>query len=210
MYEKEMVSMNDMKFPVHIVTRHLIWPRLTVYYPMVWGLENLWVQHKINCEIYNLVFKMIIDQEYFTRPKTEITATYDLKTNERGILSLALSNYAFWGGAHGVTILKSLTFDVETGKSYELKDLFKPDSDYVKKISDICRIQIKERDIPIINEFHGIRPDQDYYIADKCLVVYFQQAELTPYAYGFLYFPISVYEIEDIIDMDGPLGEMLG
>ena len=61
----------------------------------------------------------------------------------------------------------------------------------------------------MINEFTTIRPEQDYYIADKALVIYFQLYELTPYAYGFPYFPISVYEIQDIIDENGPLGRML-
>lgn len=208
---KEMVSMNNnMKFPVHVATMRLIWPRLTVYYPQVFCLHNLWVQQRINNKIFNLVYKMIVEQGYFENPKTEITGTYEIKTNERGILSLALSNYAFSGGAQGLTILKSLTMDVETGKSYELKDLFKPDSDYVKKLSEIVYEQIKARDIQLIEKFPGIQPDQDYYIADKSLVISYQECEITPCYYGSLYFPISVYEIEDIIDEEGPLGRMIG
>jgi len=124
-------------------------------------------------------------------------------------LSLALINYAFSGGAHGLTIMRSLTFDVVSGKSYQLKELFKKDSDYVKVLSEIVGVQIKERDLPLLEEYNGIKPDQDYYIADKCLVLYYQLYELVPYAYGFPYFPISVYEIQDIIDEDGPLGRMI-
>ncbi|HHY20883.1 MAG TPA: DUF3298 domain-containing protein [Bacilli bacterium] len=70
-------------------------------------------------------------------------------------------------------------------------------------------IQIKQRDIFLLNGFTVIRPDQDFYIADKALVIYFQLYEITPYAYGFPMFPISVYEIQDIIDENGPLGRML-
>jgi hypothetical protein len=33
--------------------------------------------------------------------------------------------------------------------------------------------------------------------------------EIAAYVYGILYFPISVYEIQDIITEDGPLGKML-
>jgi hypothetical protein len=58
--------------------------------------------------------------------------------------------------------------------------------------------------------FKGISPEQDYYIADKALVLFFQLYELTAYAYGFPYFPISIYDLQTIIDEQGPLGKMFG
>lgn len=199
----------DKRFPVYISTMKLTMPRLEVYYPVVSGLNNINVQKKINSNILNLVYQMIKDQGYYENPQTTITGYYEIKTNERGILSIVLTNYAFSGGAHGLTIMKSLTFDVETGKLYSLKDLFKDGSNYVDVLSEIIEEQIEERDIPLIIEFDKIKPDQDFYIADKALVIYFQLYELAPYVYGFPQFPISVYEIQDIIKEDGPLGEML-
>lgn len=196
-------------FPVCINTMKITMPGVDVYYPAVYGLRNGCIQRRINNEIMNLAYKMIKEQGYYENPNTTITGYYEIKTNERGILSLVLNNYAFSGGAHGMTIMESLTFNVETGKSYSLKNLFKKDSDYVNILSDIIKEQIDERDIPVIEEFDKISPDQCYYIADKALVVYFQLYELAPYAYGFPQFPISVYEIEDIIKEDGPLGKML-
>lgn len=199
----------DTRFPACIITMKLFMPRLEVYYPAVSGLGNVNVEKRINETILNLVYKMIRDQGYYENPETTISAYYEIKTNERGILSLTLSNYAFSGGAHGLTIMKSLTFDVTTGKLYSLEDLFKKDSNYVDVLSEIIKLQIKERQIPLITEFNKIKPDQDFYIADKALVIYFQLYELAPYAYGFPQFPISVYEIEDIVLEDGPLGRMM-
>jgi hypothetical protein len=68
--------------------------------------------------------------------------------------------------------------------------------------------QIVERKIQLITDFTVIKPNQDYYIADKSLVIYFQLYEITPYVYGFPMFPISVYDIQNIIDEMGPLGRM--
>jgi hypothetical protein len=107
-----------------------------------------------------------------------------------------------------MTIIKGLTFDTKNGDAYELEDLFKPESDYVKVLSDIVAQQIKDRGIELLGEFTGIRPDQDFYIADKSLVLFFQLYEITPYYMGLQYFPISVYQIQDIIDQEGPLGIM--
>lgn len=72
----------------------------------------------------------------------------------------------------------------------------------------MIREQIKERDIPLINEFTAIRPNQDFYVADKTIVIYFQLYELTPYVYGFPMFPVSLYELQEIIDEKGPLGRL--
>ena len=125
------------------------------------------------------------------------------------MLSLSLIVYSFSGGAHGITVIKSLSFDVMSGKKYEIGDLFRRNSNYIMRLSDIIKEQIAQRKIPLLNPFISIVPDQDFYIADKCLVVYFQLYELTAYVYGFTYFPNSVYEIQNIIDENGPLGKML-
>ena len=201
---------NLVKLPVQIKTVHLISHRLDSFYPVIGGLSDKEVQKRINSTIIRTVYALMQEQGYFENEATTVTASYEIKNNQRGILSLSLINYAFSGGAHGLTLIRSLTFNTETGRVYQLKDLFKPDADYVLRLSELVAEQIKERDIPILGEFTGIRPDQDFYIADKSLVLYFQLYEITPYVYGFPYFPISIYDIQDIIDEEGPLGIMLG
>ncbi|HLQ97707.1 MAG TPA: RsiV family protein [Candidatus Dormibacteraeota bacterium] len=198
---------------VSIITRVYQQQGVMIYYPEVFGLENLHVQQTINYSIVQLA-QQLINQQYQQQDVdhfAEMIGTYEIKTNERGILSLTLSNYAIAPQhANGLTITKSLTFDVKTGKTYQLKSLFKPGSDYVDVLSSIVRRQIEERDIPIINGFSQISPDQDFYIADKSLVLYFQPIEITPHYFGSPMFPISVYELADIIDEEGPLGRMMG
>lgn len=195
--------------PVQVNSIHMVKPNLDVYYPRVEGLTNIGTQGKINGTILDTVNKLIIKQGYYENPKTEITGSYELKANERQILSLSIINYAFSGGAHGITYVKSITTNTESGKMYELKDLFKPGIDYVKKLSEIVKMQINERKIDLLDEFKGIRPDQDYFVADSVLVIYFQLYEIAAYAYGFVQFPIPIYEIQDIIDENGPLGAMM-
>lgn len=191
--------------PVSIETRTLIQPRLNVMYPVVTGMGQIEIQNRINETILATVCRLIQDQGYYDNPMTEITGSYELKTNERGVLSLSLINYAFAGGAHGSTLVKSLTVDTTTGHFYTLAELFKPGSNYRHKLSGIIRRQIQKRDIPLLTPFKGIRPDQDYYLADKALVIYFQQYELTAYAYGFPCFPITLYQIPNLIPENGIL-----
>lgn len=197
--------------PVSIQTMVIEQQGMTIYYPQVIGLQNENVQQSINQTIVQLM-QYLIQQQYQQQSAdhfTEMLSTFEIKTNERNILSLSLTNYAFaYQHAHGLTLMKSLTFDTETGKQYKLKDLFKPDSNYVDVLSSIVQKQINHRDLQLLDKFSHISPDQDFYIADKSLVLYFQLYQITPYYIGFPMFPISVFELQDIIDENGPLGKM--
>ena len=82
------------------------------------------------------------------------------------VSSLYLTVYSFTGGAHGLTITKSLTFDVNDWEAICTKELFKPDSNYVKVLSDMIEKKIVEWDVPLLEDFTEIRTDQDFYIAD--------------------------------------------
>jgi hypothetical protein len=195
------------QFPAGIQTGSIISPGITIYYPQLIGMQNLNVQEQINQAIIKMVYYMQQEQNKVqTGTNMQVTGHYEIKTNERGILSLILSNYAYSQPmAHGFTVVKSLTFDINTGKQYNLPDLFKPGSDYVAVLSRFINEQIKQRDLPLLNGFTSIKPNQDYYLADKSLVVYFQLYEITPYYVGFPMFPISNYQLLSIAAPNGPL-----
>ncbi|MFD2045534.1 DUF3298 domain-containing protein [Ornithinibacillus salinisoli] len=181
-----------------------------VYFPQVYAMNNQGLQRYINQSIADQT-QQLIDQQVGNMPSTveEMLGTYEIKNNQRNVLSLSLSNYTYhYRAAHGMTFIKSLTFDLEKEKHDKLQDLFKPGSDYVKRLSTLIDQQIKQRNIQLLDDFTSIRPDQDFYIADKTLVIYFQLYEITPYVFGFPMFPISVYDIQDIIAEDGPLARM--
>jgi hypothetical protein len=181
-----------------------------VIYPQVAKLQNQGLERYMNQAIVHQT-QELINMATGDMPSTvvEMLGYYEIKNNQRDVLCLTLSNYSYHDkAAHGMTYLKSLTFDLRKQRLCELKDLFKPGSDYANRLSSIIHEQIKQRDIGLIESFTVIKPNQDYYIADKVLVIYFQLYEITPYAFGFPMFPISLYKIQDIIDENGPLGRM--
>lgn len=181
-----------------------------VYYPQVAIKQNYVWENKINHAITQNVYELITLQvENVPSPIEEMLGLYEIKNNQRQVLSLSLSNYTYYQhAAHGMTYIQSLTFDLEKESICKLEDLFKPGSDYVQEISAIVKTQIQQRDIPLLNGFSEIKVNQDFYIADKALVIYFQLYEISPYVVGFSMFPISVFDLVAIIDENGPLGRM--
>ncbi|TGV31356.1 DUF3298/DUF4163 domain-containing protein [Mesorhizobium sp. M00.F.Ca.ET.186.01.1.1] len=194
--------------PATVLTRTINRPNTTIYYPQLAGLANQQAEKDINRAILQTVQGLIHEQQRVQVPgNTQMQGSFEIKTNERGIFSVTLSNYAYTPQmAHGMTFLGSVTANTQTGKLYTLRDLFKPGSDYVTVLSENIKRQIKERDIPTLGNFTTIKPDQDFYLADKSIVIYFQLYEITPYYVGFPMFPISVYDLQSIIDESGPLG----
>ncbi|MEH7235045.1 DUF3298 and DUF4163 domain-containing protein [Bacillus sp. JJ1562] len=198
-------------FPVRIRTQaYRFGPQKRVYFPQAYQMKNQQLQHLINQSIFHQT-QGLISLQVGNMPTIvkEMLGSYEIKNNQRKVLSLTQSNYTYHDkAAHGMTFIRSLTFDLKRGRRCDLKDLFKPGSDYVKRLSTLIHEQIKERNIELISEFTMISPNQEFYIADKTLVIYFQLYDLTPYVFGFPMFPISVYDIQDIIDEDGPLGRL--
>ncbi len=190
--------------PVVIKTHRIKKKRLDVEYPVVIDLANKYVDY-INSVLVGIVNALIGKTGYYEDDKTEVTGRYHVRTNEKGVLSISIEMYWFSGGAHGMTILESVTFDVNTGRIYRLADLFKENVNYIGVLSEIIKRQIHERDIPLLVDFTAIKPNQDYYIENRTLNIYFQLYELAAYVYGFVTFPIPTSEIKDIIRKKGPL-----
>ncbi len=206
---KETFRLNIIPLPVQINTLSIKRPNLEIDYPVITGLSNKEIENKVNNEIIKNVNNLIFQQGYIQEPKIDIKGSYEIKTNERNILSLTLLSYSYSGGVHGFTIIKGLTFDIITGEVISFSQLFKKNRPYKEEVSEIIKKEILERKMPILGGFNEILPEQDYYIADKSLVIFFQLYQLSPYAQGFPAFPISLYRIKDLIGDKSILKRMM-
>lgn len=204
-----MKKIDNYAFPVNIGS-YLFkqQPNIKIYYPVLANIKTVG-QKKINFKLFEIVNLVMKQQGYYDNTVKEMLSYYEIKNNQRNMLSISIINSAYIGEDEGLTKIKSLTVDMESGKSYKLKDLFKERTNYIDVLSEIVQRQINQRKIQVVGEYSGLNPNQDFYITDKSLVIYFQLYELTAYAYGIPYFPIPIYDIEEIIDMKGPLGRMI-
>lgn len=181
-----------------------------VQYPKIAGLAAE-VQDPMNAYFADRV-KPAVDQGYRSaeandavgesRWPTEVFLNYRIAYNQKGLLSVLFDDYLYTGGAHGGIARHGYTTDIRTGKSYALKDLFEPDTDYVSLLSAEIKEQIEARELTLLSPFEAIREDQDFYIERDSLVVYFQQYELMAYAYGFPEFRIPMSSLADVLTLE--------
>lgn len=188
---------------------------INVAYPQVTGLPDQEVQAQINQNIESLVNSMIAEQRKWPDEAGidifDMDGTYRVEVNKNSILSVYFENYIFpENAANGAYLARSITVDLETGKVYSLRDLFKPGTDYIITLNKIISEQLNERYSDyMIKEFEGITINQDYYLTPKNLVIYFQMYEYTSRPAGIPKIEIPYRKIINYINEDGPIGRLI-
>ena len=168
-------------------------PNINVAYPQVivypTNMEVERVPDKINESIERLINTMMLEMGANDPNLAEMIGTYKVTLNQDGILSIRFENFSYIEmHAHPWTIVRAQTFDLRTGETIDIYKLFKVKSNYKIIISNEIKRQIKAREIPIITEFNRINDDQEYYLTDKSIVIFFQRATLAPSVAGIIEF----------------------
>ncbi len=209
--------MGNSSFSARLTTQTIEKPNINVAYPQVIGLypPNMEVRYKgvpekINESIEKLINAMMLEMGANNPNLAEMIGTYKVTLNQDGILSIRFENFSYIEMyAHPWTIVRALTFDLRTGETIDIYKLFKVKSNYRLIISNEIKRQIKAREIPIITEFNRINDDQEYYLTDKSLVVFFQRATLSPSVAGIIEFPIPYTILANEINPESPLEEIV-
>ncbi len=197
-----------------IIDQYIESPLVQIHYPRVEGLPDPEVQEMINLEIEGLVQDLLTNPDNlhpaYEPDNTQITIVYAVEVNRNSILSLRFEVYSMPEmAANGFTKVKSLTVNLEDGQIYTFADLFIPGSGYVGAINEIIKQEFAAQDIPVINEFESIDEDQEFYLTDNALVIYFQLFVYTPHYVGIPEFPIPYYMVEEYVDPDGPIANLM-
>ncbi|REE69618.1 WG repeat protein [Paenibacillus taihuensis] len=180
-------------------------PDYLVYYPQVEGMADQAAMRRVNAKLKEM------SQVKPIPPNQKLDYSYngdfDVKFFKHQLLELELTGYNYpFGAAHGMPTQVYAILNLVSGRMFTLKDLFKPDSDYVKVLSDIVGRQIKEDpqySYVFPDTYKGISPDQPFFVTENALHLYFNPYDIAPYAAGFVTFTIPFAQIRSIIDTNG-------
>lgn len=142
---------------------------------------------------------------------------YDFRYAADDLISVEFGEGSYErGAAHGSSLTAVLNYDVKNGKKLSLGDLFNSKSNYLKRISDYCVKELKERakkeDSMIFADQieSGAGPQADNYravaITKKGFWVTFDPYQVAAYAAGPQYVLVPYSALKDIIKLDGPIG----
>lgn len=179
--------------------------------PILNGLKDKNIQDKINKNISNYICNLKNGTEESAKADMEnntlvmpytVETNYDVHYTSSSFLSLTITYYEYTGGAHGISCKIPYNLNLNTGENIILKNLFKPNTNYIYLINKEIRLQIDKKNsvlgaIPI-TEFKSISTDQPFYIDGNNLVIYFQPYEIGPYVLGIQEFKIPLSKLHDL------------
>lgn len=174
--------------------------------PLVLDLEPKNIQDKYNKMFRDNIFSFIEytiemarqSQHDFAEadfPIHEFIAKVDFNIkNVQEILSIKFNYYQYTGGAHGNPYSLSYNIDLETGTELELIDFLNRKNITLLEIEKIIRSEVENNPDKYFQAdygFQNLADDQNYYIEDGELIVYFQPYAIAPYSTGIPEFRIK-------------------
>jgi Protein of unknown function (DUF3298)/WG containing repeat/Deacetylase PdaC len=187
-----------------------------IYIPSVTGLKSKEVEENINLKLKEMSLFRPYDEDKKVENiiiTSEDVLTYDYYGNftilfyKNNILTLDLVGYYYpLGAAHGMPTRKTPTINLITGDFYKLEDLFKVNSNWKDELNKIIDEMIKKDpnyEYVFKDAFKGITENQDFYIDENNLYIYYPPYEIGPYSAGFITFKIPFSNIDMLLNKEG-------
>lgn len=129
--------------------------------------------------------------------------------NDEKIYSYGINRYVFMGGAHGLTTLNYLNFDLKSGKQIMESDLF--ETGFHEVLTSLLKTRIVEQsnEDPNVETIislddtdywvDAIKPNNNFYITDESLNYVFNPYEIAPYYMGITEVIIPFDRIKEML-----------
>lgn len=183
-----------------------------IYYPVLTGLSDSAVEKKINDNLYKNFVESRGDLKKEDNFSVEDSFTGKVINNLLLVNRLGY-DYSF-GAAHGMPINDYYLYNLKTGDTFGLKDLFRKNSNYVDVLSKIVTKNINadkknNESMYFDDTFKSISDNQYFYVDENNLYLYFYPYDIAPYAAGFPEFKIPFNSIGSIINIEGDFWKAL-
>jgi hypothetical protein len=199
------------------VTTHYYKSKKFLKYPQVSGLKSKSAQNKINASFLSAVKKsysgylqLMKDEARDKKTswckqnpemcKYSSATSYKTKYNSNGKLSILYYDYAYTGGAHGMTGVTSYNFSLTSGRQYKINDILKTSANYTK-VKDYTYKYFRTHEpyksyVYSKSDYSVNKNTQFYYGSSGAIYLVFQEYEVAAYAYGnpAIKIPNSVYQ----------------
>lgn len=198
--------------PVDILQKKEQSEAVTVYTPILTGLSDAEVESSLNQLLANDIqhgldsFLLTWSKRQWANGqltvKPKFVADYAEKFNRSGILSITIQQYKRFDKSTE-KIMSAYTVNTDTGKVYNLFQLFRPAVDYNSRLEEIIK---KESAL-----FHSKYPVkhltdlQTFYLTEEGLVIYYKPYELSPKQTEIVRFVIPYDLIRDMLSPELPL-----
>ncbi len=144
------------------------------------------------------------------RPPNFLTVSYEVVEANKNFISALFTFQEFTGGAHPNASTESFNYDMNRNAPVSLADLFTPNSNYLKVISDYSIRELKKLEtVGWVEEGAGPKLEnfQSWNITPAGLRITFDPYQVGPYVAGQHEVVVPYSALRPIIKPDGPLAQ---
>jgi hypothetical protein len=188
---------------------------LIIKYPLIILPHNKFAENKINNmislqinEYYNYVSSTLYNNaiQYYNDSQTndfpfhvnEAIMEFNITYNENCFLSLFKDKYEYTGGAHGITLRSSDTWETCQGTYIPIYYFFKPGTNYkyllTNEIIKQSDYNLKQSPGIYFEDYKNLSiktfNPNSYYLTPQGMTIYYQQYDIAPYSTGIVEFSI--------------------
>jgi hypothetical protein len=190
-------------------------------------VREYFLQHLLNKETFKsieeLMNSFLQEYEIFKIDFPEAFQHWSLeragnvRQNRNYIFSMEFLEYSYLGGAHPNTVVKFVNYNLKSGEEIKLDNLF--NDNFEKDLNRIAESEFRKlKDLGETedlgqagfwfdnNRFHL---NDNFLITDSSLIFYYNNYEITAYAFGPTEVEISYLKIKDFINREGLLAAFL-
>lgn len=182
---------------------------LWIQYPEITGPMDAGVRDKINGTLKEMFigsYKASNKVEGMYTDLIEIDFTVD---KNKDLLIIRKDGYFYpMGAAHGQPTREDYHISLKTGDLFMLKDLFKKDSNYKERLTDMVQEMIAKANQEFGDEIYSedvgdLEKNSGFSVMEDSLQIYFYPYAIAPYAAGFPAFYISYEKLKDMVNPEG-------
>ncbi len=200
---REKVLQQDMYYKNNNIMRYTIkYPKFIsdTYQTIASKLNSLYRTKAVMYErsnIMNLYQMAMVEYEYsvankFPIRQFEAVVDFTVTYNQNCLISLYFDQYEYAGGAHGLTVRYSDTWNLEKSKRLEMNEFFPHKNNYREYVLQVIDRQIEYRitreEAMFFADYEKLKKENfkanHFYLSKEGMVVYFQEYDIAPYAAG--------------------------
>ena len=199
----EQINIYKLSEAAKVIEKTYVEEGLNISYPSIEGLKDKAVEDGINNRLYKeLVDDIIANKSNYKSYNT----IYNVNNTNDLLIIDTITEYIDYENISKKTG-RIYNISLNKGTFYELKNLFKADSNYISIISEMILGQIEQNistgiDMYNRSEYKGISDNQDFIPQTKSLDIYFVPNEQSRFINEFTKFTISQADIEEMLDLN--------
>jgi Protein of unknown function (DUF3298)/Deacetylase PdaC len=185
---------------------------ITVRYPQITGAAAFNRRSEQLAKKHVADFKKDIGSAVRGEAVRSLGISYTVSLAADNLISIAFDAGTDTGGAHPNTYSFSLNYDLDNGRELALRDIFKPNSHYLKTISDYCIRQLMKNDFDREWVERGAGADaanyQTWLIKRKGIQINFDAYQVASYADGPQEVLVPYSILKGLISQSSPVSSL--